>query len=218
MSKKLTLGLALTAVVLTAAIASAQFFRFDDVPDDVWYTEAVYSMHNKNIIEGYADNTFKPQNDVTRAELAVMLDRLITFLTLPSGEESWVSYTSNPQGYSIHYPNNWGMMELDNGGIMVRPPDMFEDYLWSVNVYDAAETSIRNLSESTLDQFDTFISTDTFILNGVEVTHVIVTTAARPSLYSETIYVEGNGKIYVIGNGAIKRADFELFYRSFKLI
>ncbi|HMM06431.1 MAG TPA: S-layer homology domain-containing protein [Clostridiales bacterium] len=46
--------------------------RFSDVPSICWYGEAVAFGYNAGIINGYGDGTFRPLNQVTRAEFAKM--------------------------------------------------------------------------------------------------------------------------------------------------
>ncbi len=46
--------------------------RFSDVPTICWYGEAVAFGYNTGIINGYGDGTFRPLNQVTRAEFAKM--------------------------------------------------------------------------------------------------------------------------------------------------
>ena len=53
---------------------------FTDVEESSWYYEAVQSLSEKDIIKGYEDGSFKPSDNVNRAELAVTLDRLIDYL------------------------------------------------------------------------------------------------------------------------------------------
>ncbi len=62
----------------TSTFAASKLFS--DVEQGQWYSDAVYNLVEKGIIEGYDDATFKPSNGVNRAELAVMLDRLLTHL------------------------------------------------------------------------------------------------------------------------------------------
>ena len=53
---------------------------FTDVEESSWYYEAVQSLSEKGIIKGYENGSFKPSDNVNRAELAVTLDRLIEYL------------------------------------------------------------------------------------------------------------------------------------------
>ncbi len=46
---------------------------FSDVNKDDWFYEAVMTMHHYGIILGYEDQTFKPDNAVSRAEFATMM-------------------------------------------------------------------------------------------------------------------------------------------------
>ncbi|MFC1655538.1 S-layer homology domain-containing protein [Patescibacteria group bacterium] len=77
---KKTLMLILVGALLGSTVAFAASKFFSDVPADTWYSEAVASLSDKGIIEGYEDGTFGPTNNVNRAELAVMLDRLIDYM------------------------------------------------------------------------------------------------------------------------------------------
>ena len=54
--------------------------RFSDTPPDSWFTEAVNILHDNDIIEGYEDGAFKPENPMARAEF-------IKILTLAAGIE-----------------------------------------------------------------------------------------------------------------------------------
>lgn len=46
--------------------------NFTDVDETSWYNNAISTMENKNIINGYKDGTFRPDNFITRAELAAI--------------------------------------------------------------------------------------------------------------------------------------------------
>ncbi|NIA02242.1 MAG: hypothetical protein GWP15_02565 [Nitrospirae bacterium] len=49
--------------------------RFPDVPENEWYAPYVQTAYLRNIIEGYADGTFGPNENVTRAEaLRILFD------------------------------------------------------------------------------------------------------------------------------------------------
>lgn len=46
---------------------------FTDVSRELWAYEAISVLCTKNIIAGYEDGTFRPHNNITRAELAKLL-------------------------------------------------------------------------------------------------------------------------------------------------
>lgn len=56
----------------------AAFADFDLVSD--YAADAVSALSQNGILTGYEDNTFKPQNSITRAETAVILSRVTEFL------------------------------------------------------------------------------------------------------------------------------------------
>lgn len=45
---------------------------FSDVRTNAWYANTIGFMADKNIVSGYEDNTFRPENTITRAEFAVI--------------------------------------------------------------------------------------------------------------------------------------------------
>lgn len=49
---------------------------YSDVDDDAWYYEYVTYASKKDYIEGYGDGTFRPNDDINRAEALVILFRI----------------------------------------------------------------------------------------------------------------------------------------------
>jgi hypothetical protein len=50
---------------------------FTDVPEDAWYRSALAVAVAEGIIQGYADNTFRAGNPITRAEAAKIVALLM---------------------------------------------------------------------------------------------------------------------------------------------
>lgn len=84
-----------------------------DVKAGAWYNEAVCSLVNAGIIEGYSDGTFKPNAYVTRAEFSAMIARMFS-----------VSYVGSTMFEDIngHWAENYinilaklGILKGDNG-------------------------------------------------------------------------------------------------------
>ncbi len=72
----IAVGALLPSLVLTTWAASK---IFKDVPENSWYFAAVNSMQQKGLMKGYADNSFKPNVYVTRAELAQTLENMLKY-------------------------------------------------------------------------------------------------------------------------------------------
>jgi len=49
--------------------------QFEDVPTEIWYTEAVRWAASEKIVEGYSDTAFGPTDPITREQLATILYR-----------------------------------------------------------------------------------------------------------------------------------------------
>jgi hypothetical protein len=67
-----------TAIAVLLFFNSAPVYagqKFSDVPDHAWYAKAVNALTDGNLVEGYADGTFKPNKEVTLAELCVIMLR-----------------------------------------------------------------------------------------------------------------------------------------------
>jgi hypothetical protein len=77
---KKTLSLIVVGVLLGSAVTFAATEVFSDVPENAWYSSSVNNLSEKGIIQGYSDGTFGPTNNVNRAELAVMLDRVLQYV------------------------------------------------------------------------------------------------------------------------------------------
>lgn len=51
--------------------------RFTDVPADAWYADAVYAGAALGLIEGDGDGAFRPEDTITRAEVAAIVNRML---------------------------------------------------------------------------------------------------------------------------------------------
>lgn len=124
---KKTLTLILVGALLGSTVAFAASKFFSDVPANTWYTEAVENLSSKGIIEGYKDGTFGPNNKVNRAELAVMLDRIIEYIetgkvtsstnecTTSSGDAGFIMHDGNCYAPGENIPDT-DCIVSDTGG------------------------------------------------------------------------------------------------------
>ncbi|WP_271749894.1 S-layer homology domain-containing protein [Cohnella sp. JJ-181] len=65
---------------LSAPDASA---AFTDVTDGDWFSDSVEQAVNAGIIEGYQDGSFKPDERITREQMAAMLSRAMKYVNKP---------------------------------------------------------------------------------------------------------------------------------------
>lgn len=85
---------------------------FTDVKAEHWASEAILALKDKNIMEGKADRIFKPEDSLTRAELATIICRIINEKgTL----ENDVKYTDIGGHWAENYINQISKLGITNG-------------------------------------------------------------------------------------------------------
>ncbi|MYL49333.1 hypothetical protein GLV98_07540 [Halobacillus litoralis] len=83
---------------------------FVDVPKGKYYTDAVRVAYEKGIISGYPDQTFKPNAYITRAEVALIVDRAYS-----------INREGNPHGFTDDHIFPWAqesILDLNSKGII----------------------------------------------------------------------------------------------------
>ena len=142
MKKSLTLILVGILLGSTVAFATSKFFS--DVPDDEWYSDAVASLSEKGIINGYPDGTFGPTNNVNRAELAVILYRLIDYLENGEVAQNYgeISYS----GDELLLPKQECTISSSEGGGV--------EYSLSIDFIDESKSTFNNISFAVYDSED----------------------------------------------------------------
>ncbi len=70
------------AMVLTMGIATS-FAAFTDVQSTAGYAEAANILANLGVLTGYTDGSFKPNNTITRAEVAAVMVRVMNLQEQP---------------------------------------------------------------------------------------------------------------------------------------
>lgn len=175
--------------------------------------------------------------------LSIILIILIvgaTYWTLNKSDETklstqdrptdWVTYTNNIYGYSINYPKDesvidpakneaWEYSETDYGTAFGPKSSRLGGYRWTLTVKRNSEYNIESLIANIGKQFnDRKESRESITINNIPATLVTVTTDTVNNWVTKSIFIETDGTLYKIENGAIDSAEFETFYNSFKLI
>lgn len=109
------------SLCMTASAAS-----FSDVNTSDYYATATSLLKEFGILDGYPDGTFKPQNSITRAEMAAIVCRMIAKSEEAiglSGETDFTDVAADhwATGY-INYASSVGIINGDGDG-KFRPGD-----------------------------------------------------------------------------------------------
>jgi len=78
---------------------------FSDVPENYVYSEAITSLVDEGIINGYEDGTFKPENTITRAEFS----KLLAVASAPTGYVFSATTTQFPDIADMNAPHGWAI-------------------------------------------------------------------------------------------------------------
>lgn len=109
-------------VVLPCAAFSEEF---RDVPKEHWAAEAVQIMADSGVLQGYSNNTYRGDKPVTRYELAVALERMITYI-----QESRKPLVSKEEKLSLTPPAHWAkgsVLYLKDGGFVAKDSVLLSD-------------------------------------------------------------------------------------------
>jgi hypothetical protein len=79
---------------------------FSDIPTGFWALPFIERLWKAQIIEGFPDNTYRPQEPVTRAELAAMLSRVINWPLVAS---------TFPPTFTDLDTRHWGFRYIETG-------------------------------------------------------------------------------------------------------
>ncbi len=95
---------------------SISVISFTDVEEEFWAYDFIIGLATKGVINGYPDGTFKPQNNVTRADFLIMLLRSMGVDTSNSGTGTFTDVESG-----AYYANTCSIAK--DMGIATGNPD-----------------------------------------------------------------------------------------------
>ncbi|HHX61260.1 MAG TPA: family 16 glycosylhydrolase [Epulopiscium sp.] len=133
---------------------------FNDVKENLWYTQVINKWAQSNIIAGYEDGSFKPNNGVTRAELASIIVRIFG-LTDTSGAKNYDDIEEN-KWYSL------AVEQVSSAGIMNDEGESFNPNLLATREEVAyAIAHAYKITEGNAKEFKDQASISSWALNCV---------------------------------------------------
>ncbi len=133
------------------ANAQSQSVTFSDVSADYWAADYIEGLAQLNIVSGFNDGTFKPNDPITRAEFAAILHQAFlqqqtttaqTFVDVPA--DYWAAddiYAARAGGFLAGYPGNRFApnINIPKGEVLVSLANGLE--------YTAASTAVLSAYE-----------------------------------------------------------------------
>lgn len=90
---KKTLAVVLAFAMVLSMGAISTFAAYSDVEDGTAVSEAVTVLSNLSILEGFEDGTFRPEETVTRAQMAAIICRMLGYETQAQSSEGTTVFT-----------------------------------------------------------------------------------------------------------------------------
>lgn len=127
--------------------------RFADITSDRWSAQAIQSVAEKNIISGYGDNTYRPEQYMSRQEFAVVVDKYLHYRGYKTEDPTVLD--------NIHYSDQkfiapWAQHSVRElaylGFIQYNPNNLFNPEKY-ISRGEAAEISYRLLYTKEASQF-----------------------------------------------------------------
>ena len=197
MKKVLSFVLVLAMILGSVSLAFAQSFPDTEGTD---YDEAVRLLTELGVISGYDDGTFKPDNNVTRAEFAAMMVRALGFQV--AGTSAVTAFSDVPATYwastYIKYASELGIIYGYNDGTF-RPKN-------NITNDEAIAMLVRTLGYQAKYMTGTYPTSHINVALGLDILDGIPTGSAAATrgdvaqlifnaLLCRTITYDGEGKI-----------------------
>ncbi|PJC36875.1 hypothetical protein CO046_03510 [Candidatus Peregrinibacteria bacterium CG_4_9_14_0_2_um_filter_53_11] len=218
LTPKLTGLIALSLLLPTIGLATTQIFP--DVSPTEWFAPAVSSVQEKGLMQGFPDQTFRPDLPVNRAQLAAVLDKTLGYLNHPQGAEAWKRHLNRTFAFQVGYPSQWRAIRFFDYLSGFQPPSMEGNNVqWAVIVLDDEPTTLEEqIDKMGADLKSKTVMRERLIINDHDALKVTVRTLDNPNWEHVQLFFQAYGKLYIVTNGAIPDKDFDLFYQSFEIL
>ena len=94
-------------------------WSFSDAEPNAWATDSIMTAYQLEIITGFPNDTFRPRENVTRAQIAVMIDRLLNLIDADLPEQEAVTFSDNHPDWAdeaIQTISGYGIINGYNDG------------------------------------------------------------------------------------------------------
>ncbi len=113
---------------------------FADVPEDHFYYVSIMAAASSGLVNGYEDNTFRPDNTITRAEVVTVINRLLGL----KATEKTIS-TSHLENEFVDIATHWARLNV----LMASNSNVHGDYFYKATLDGVTENSNSIVFENT---------------------------------------------------------------------
>jgi len=115
-----------------SALIGNKEISFTDVPEDHFYYNSIVAAAASGLVNGYEDNTFRPDNTITRAEVVTVINRLLGL----KATEKTISL-ENLENVFVDIGTHWGKLNI----LMASNSNVHGDYYYEASLDGVKETS-----------------------------------------------------------------------------
>jgi len=120
--------------VFASTLREGDEISFKDVPDGHFYQDAIIKAASSGLVNGYEDETFRPDNTITRAEVVTVINRLLGL----KATERTIS-EAHLENEFVDIKTHWGRLNI----LMASNSNVHGDYYYEANL-DGVEESENN--------------------------------------------------------------------------
>ncbi len=164
MKRKLT-ALLLSVVLLLGTVSLPGSAAFVDVDKATKYQESIEVLVALGMLKGYEDNSFRPDNTITRAEFATVVTRMLGLENVAGGASAAEIFTDMKAGGGEHWASGYIKIAYDLGIILgmgdgTFAPDNPVTYEQAIKMmvcalgYESAATELGGWSAGYISQAD----------------------------------------------------------------
>ena len=191
MKRKLT-ALLLSVVLLLGAVSLPSSAAFVDVDKATKYQESIEVLVALGMLKGYEDNSFRPENTITRAEFATVVTRMLGLESVAKGASAAGVFTDMTVGGGEHWASGYIKIAYDQGIILgmgdgTFAPDNPVTYEQAIKMmvcalgYEAAATELGGWPEGYVAQADVLNMTKGILVEKTS-------TAASRGMVAQILY------------------------------
>ncbi len=118
---------------LTSSLTGNSTISFTDVPEDHFYYDSIVAAAASGLVNGYEDNTFRPDNTITRAEVVTVINRLLGLKV----SENTISETHLENEFT-DIGTHWARLNI----LMASNSNVHGDYYYEASLDGVTENSV----------------------------------------------------------------------------
>ncbi len=112
------LSILLSLVLVFGVLQLPASAAFIDVDENTKYQEAIDVLVALGLLKGYEDNSFRPDNTITRAEFATVIARMLGLESVAKGSSAAAIFTDMKIGGAEHWASGYIKIAYDLGVIL----------------------------------------------------------------------------------------------------